>query len=175
MSELEEWETEPDELWINECVCLRRSHLGHWCGYVGVGLSHPLYGKQPEDLVPKPDSFDAREYDTVRTPVIPLMLFASREDLEAGLTRLDLALDVHGGVTWAGPAHWGASPLWWIGFDCGHANDMSPETNSYYDNEELLAFKKYRNLEYAKKEVLGLARQIMNWGKSIPLLEDKVE
>ena len=42
-----EWDGEPDKVqWQGELPCLAvRSHMGHWCGYVGVSPEHPLYGK----------------------------------------------------------------------------------------------------------------------------------
>lgn len=29
----------------HQCLMVRHPSLGHWCGYVGVPLRHPLYGK----------------------------------------------------------------------------------------------------------------------------------
>ena len=42
------WETEPDSLDFEaddlRCAMRRNDLLGVWCGYVGVGPEHPLFG-----------------------------------------------------------------------------------------------------------------------------------
>jgi hypothetical protein len=48
VTDKEPWLSEPDrDSWrIKDmlCVALRDDRFGHWCGYVGVGAAHPLYG-----------------------------------------------------------------------------------------------------------------------------------
>src|SRR5690349_7808688 len=47
-----EWDGEPDKKqWQDKatglpCLANRQPRTGHWCGYVGVPKSHPLYGKE---------------------------------------------------------------------------------------------------------------------------------
>jgi hypothetical protein len=49
------WDDEPDRVdWKTvagfPAIALRHSS-GHWCGYVGLPLDHPAYGKSDEDVV----------------------------------------------------------------------------------------------------------------------------
>ena len=50
-----QWDTEPDKIQWNEestgltCLIVRHWNLGHLCGYVGVGPSHPLHGRSDND------------------------------------------------------------------------------------------------------------------------------
>ena len=49
------WDSEPDKIQWNEestgltCLIVRHPRLGYFCGYVGVGPSHPLHGKSYND------------------------------------------------------------------------------------------------------------------------------
>lgn len=135
------WQSEPDRVDFVfaglACLALRGSpHLGHWCGYVGVPREHPLYG------VP---------YD--QTP----------------------GLEVHGGLTYSDrcsgdichvPAPGMPDDVWWFGFDCGHAGDLSPGMEKFrrdviepalgrYDMREV-----YRELPYVRAEIEHLAAQL---------------
>lgn len=92
------WVDEPDrkEWRYRGLPCLMvRSHLGNWCGYVGVPPGHPWHGKNFDDV-------DVR---------------------------------VHGGLTYSdscrGQVCHVALPgdpddVWWLGFDCCHAEDLAP-------------------------------------------------
>lgn len=48
------WLEEPDRIeWEHAglpCLMERNSFSGHWCGYVGVALGHPWYGKDEDEL-----------------------------------------------------------------------------------------------------------------------------
>lgn len=50
------WSTEPDRVeWVDQatgylCLAQRSEDTGTWCGYVGVPVVHPDYGKAPEDM-----------------------------------------------------------------------------------------------------------------------------
>lgn len=48
------WKTEPHRVDFEHagfhCLALRQPVLLHWCGYVGVPPSHPLYGKSYNDV-----------------------------------------------------------------------------------------------------------------------------
>jgi hypothetical protein len=53
MSEKEPWLDEPDLDYfrIKDMLCVAIRHpWGHWCGYVGVGSKHPLYGVKCSEL-----------------------------------------------------------------------------------------------------------------------------
>lgn len=218
------WSNEPDKVqWQDEATglpCLMvRNHSGAWCGYVGVAEGHPLYGQGYSTRVPRPASFDARQYDESRTPIIAMVCESAKDD---GLVSLELAIDVHGGLTFADfcrshtredwerwckrmeesraeaaeyPvgdaarrlrewAHemtdfdaWKAKcqatgichlpddgepdRVWWLGFDCSHAGDMSPAYQASYRFSG--GDDAYRDVEYVRREVAGLAKQISEW------------
>jgi hypothetical protein len=59
--------------------------------------------------------------------------------------------DVHGGITFNGPMKCKEmEDLWVFGFDCNHTGDSAPK--------DTYAFGTYRDIEYVKSEVQGLAR-----------------
>jgi hypothetical protein len=84
-------------------------------------------------------------------------------------------VDVHGGLTFAGPC----SPeeneetsichvaregrpdhVWWFGFDCAHFGDLAPR-HAMRDREAGFEFEEtYRELPYVKAEVVNLAKQL---------------
>lgn len=71
------------------------------------------------------------------------------------------SLDVHGGVTFTGK--WEEyDPLWWFGFDCCHAWDITP---GMFALEMEMDFPTpgeavYRDLKYVKRECKKLASQL---------------
>lgn len=103
--------------------CVVRKYRTWHTGYVGVPEGHPLFGKDYSDEVDPPDSWGDRTYDDVRTPVIPMMF---RRNKEAAVS-IDLAVDVHGGVTFSSQdlpvPDADSAGLWWFGFDVNHAGD----------------------------------------------------
>lgn len=134
------WNDEPDkEQWIDEatslpCLLKRQEHLGHLCGYVGVPPGHPLYG------------------------------------VDTDYEEMDLL--VHGGVTYAafcqedGPecetiCHTTEpgdfEPAFWIGFDCMHYRDASPQDIT---RGHVVGDARYRDVAYVKKECAILAGQL---------------
>jgi len=74
---------------------------------------------------------------------------------------IDLALRVHGGITWADNHVPMNKPdgLWWFGFDCAHAGDLCPSM------EEHTQFpgNVYRNQSYVVSEVQSLAAQLKDY------------
>lgn len=130
----EPWKGEPDkEQWTYKgypCLIVRTRVTGALCGYVGVTARHPYYHRS------------ASELDADTTPV-----------------------SVHGGVTYMGfdsgniysvleqTDTW--KDIWWIGFDCSHLGDYSP--NLQMDSE----FKEhYWTLQEVRGEVERLADQL---------------
>lgn len=130
-----EWENEPDKKqWGDESTglpCLIvRNYSGALCGYVGLPPSHPLYGK---------------EYD-------------------------DVAVDCHGGLTFAGQcqepvnecegvchkAPEGEDNVWWLGFDCHHYMDKTPQDFILKREEGAV----YRDFAYVTAQVQHLATQL---------------
>jgi hypothetical protein len=73
---------------------------------------------------------------------------------------------VHGGVTFSGrmPETKGRA-VWWIGFDCGHAGDMSPGIlvsllGINHDTTSLLYSDEYRDIDYVRSECNLLANNL---------------
>ena len=115
------------------CV-LNRNNMGAWCGYVGVPSGHPWHSV---------------DYDGI-----------------------DAA--VHGGVTWS-EMHVPGLPadttwevdgvhevLWWVGFDCIHAGDVSLSDLHMEDIGLIRPHPDrgaYRTMQYARGAVESLAMQ----------------
>jgi hypothetical protein len=140
------WNQEPDKLQYEDettglpCLIKRSPVMGVLCGYVGLSPSHPWHGL---------------DYDEV-------------ED----------SIRVHGGLTFAGLCEEGKPhessishipapgepdvPVWWIGFDAGHAFDRLPamearERQMGFPPITHSEFSEYRTLEYLQAEVSKLA------------------
>lgn len=70
---------------------------------------------------------------------------------------------VHGGVTFTGrmPETKGRA-VWWVGFDCGHAGDMSPGIlmklmDIDFDTTGRLYLEEYRDIDYVRNQCNALA------------------
>ena len=128
-----EWDGEPDRLqWTDKATdmaCLIvRNRMGGLCGYVAVEHGHPLYGK----------SYDSDAAD----------------------------VEVHGGLTYSDrcaghichvPEPGKPDDVWWLGFDCSHAYDLSPGMLKYDPPE---TYEEYRPIAYVQGEVTSLAKQL---------------
>jgi hypothetical protein len=132
------WDGEPDKVqWRDAttgltCLAKRSPVLGAWCGYVGVDRTHPWHGKP---------------YD-------------------------DLPVEVHGGLSFADGCQEGPQEstvchipepgqpddLWWFGFDCGHAWDISPGLR--FQAEDRLEGTSYKPLPLVRDWCTLLALQI---------------
>lgn len=140
------WDDEPDKVqWQDEatglpCLAIRHQRSGHFCGYVGVAEGHPLFGRSGED-----------------------------------------ELEAHGGLTFGGafcsdeheshsichkPGPGEPDHVWWVGFDCAHARDLSPGLQAtlrdvlparerLHDHGET-----YRDLVYVQEQCRLLAQQL---------------
>ncbi len=127
------WDDEPDELDFAfgdvRCRIVRHPRLGMLNGYVAIPPSHPWYGKSYDDL--DPDEGDG--------------------------------VEVHGGLTFAGTfdeatyATADGQPLWWVGFDTGHAGDYQPGMTDLGIPNPWPG--EYRTLNYVRGECEHLARQ----------------
>lgn len=144
------WQHEPDKRqWQDEetglpCLIVRGPY-GAWCGYVGISEGHPLFKKDYSGL-----------YD----------------------------IDVHGGLTFSNgcqhsddegygvchlPDEGEPDNVWWLGFDCSHASDLSPGMEALrrkhfpeHLNTELPEEYRdvYRDIDYVTAEVRSLAKQL---------------
>lgn len=143
-----DWDGEPDKAhWKDaatgfDCLAVRHETSGHWCGYVGVTDSHPAFGK---------------DYDEV-------------------------SVKVHGGLTFSGLCQETTSPergichipypgdpdrVWWLGFDCAHAWDYSPNDQKMSDERgypfTIMSDASYRTLAYVQSECRDLACQLRDF------------
>lgn len=137
---------------------------GFRCGYVGVPKKSKLYGKNYSDCLDvKFEDIDNRKVDKVG--IIPLLI-AALNDSE--YVPLDVYFNVHWSLTFAGDNHpVEDSELWWLGFDCGHAEDgidtkkveeiWGEEINPLYFDWEV------RSLEYVQQECKNLVDQIIEY------------
>lgn len=143
------WDNEPDKLqWQDEatglpCLIVRNCRVtGALCGYVGVVEGHPDFGKS---------------YD-------------------------DVEVEVHGGLTFAAfctesdneaehichiPDPGEPTHVWWLGFDCSHGGDVSPQMDAHMRKTPLGVMSygadwqpTYKALGYVKAEVTSLAAQL---------------
>lgn len=142
------WDSEPDKVqWPDAetglpCLAVRNDS-GAWCGYVGVAEGHAYFGLSYDDD--------------------------------------EISVDVHGGLTFAdfcspyrkehGICHVVGEGendrVWWLGFDCAHANDRIPLFGTMGELAQLLdlatsrgPLRSYRTLEYVQAECARLARQL---------------
>lgn len=69
---------------------------------------------------------------------------------------------VHGGITFYGSLNEidnsNLHGYKWVGFDCGHYNDISPINTFEYDSN----YAEYRDLEYVESELKKLSYQVYN-------------
>lgn len=136
------WQDEPDkEQWQDEATgyaCLiKRSQMGALCGYVGVPEGHPWHGK---------------DYDDVQTAG------GGWPDPHGGLTYAASCQEGPEGQTVCHvPAPGEPEPLWWLGFDCAHAWDISPALEAMRSMR--IPDSSYKTIAYVKAECARLAEQ----------------
>lgn len=134
------WENEPDKAqWIDpntdlDCLIVRARVTGALCGYVGTPPGHPWH------------------------------------------ERVEVNAEVHGGVTFTDFCMEGAEDgpgvchipetgrpanVWWVGFDCAHAWDVSPTLNAQFPDLNLAEALggTYRDFGYVRQQVTILALQ----------------
>jgi hypothetical protein len=151
-----EWDNEPDKMqWPDPSTglpCLIvRGPSGALCGYVGVGPTHPWYGK------------DHLHGCTLREP-------CGNEYCEHSPGAI---VGAHGGLTYSDPCaesddehgicHIAEAgdfePAWWFGFDCAHLWDIAPGT-PYTFGQVFDSPRTYKALAYVRAQVTALAAQI---------------
>lgn len=135
----------------------------HRCGYVGVPSGHPFHSKscsEQLDLIRR-ESVDGAVLGK-KSPIL-VVTATCGSDGEGVIRRsLDVACDVHGGLTYAGQlkAEYDTNNLWWFGFDCAHLDDAEIELDPRHSR----SFREgeVRTLEYVVSECESLARQIVD-------------
>lgn len=147
------WHNEPDRVEFEHqgFPCLaNRNALLTWCGYVAVPRGHPLW---------EVDFPSCSKKKTCKT--------YCKHSPEA-------MLEVHGGLTYAGhcqgeichvPKPGEPDDVWWFGFDCGHAFDLTPgfltlEKTIPGFKYSMLEHETYRDLVFVKGEIRRLANQL---------------
>lgn len=91
------------------------------CGYVGIPIGHPLYGKGYDDYLEiKKSDIGGREV----SGIFPLLCACLDDDERI---KIEAYFQCHGGITFADGGKQSTYPiesdLWWFGFDCGHCDD----------------------------------------------------
>jgi hypothetical protein len=125
------WESEPDSLDFEAegLPCkMRRGGYDAWCGYVGIGSEHPLYGLPTNHPLKLPSSwFDGRKLDQGLGPMDLFIHMLGAKSMDDSCP-ISIAFHVHGGVDYADDhvPHQEPDGRWWFGFDCGHAGDYLP-------------------------------------------------
>lgn len=146
------WIDEPDKVvWKDtetnlDCM-IRRNHFGVWCGYVGVPQEHPTYGKPYYNNNEEDEKYD------------PIQEYINN-------------IEVHGGLTFSSPCstdedemgicHKSDKAVYWFGFDCAHYGDYLPffDMMKGFIPPSSIRYEIYRDMAYAKAEVLSLAKQL---------------
>jgi hypothetical protein len=155
-----ESQREPDKRqWIDEatgldCLAVRHSQSGHWCGYVGIAEGHPFFEVGYDECRVQCEQNRDEGYcdwDNDHTP--------------------NRVVRVHGGLTYADFCREGAEEtgvchipfdgrparIWWLGFDCAHCDDVSPSMRQYLPDTPNSV---YRTLDYVQSQCADLAQQL---------------
>lgn len=153
-----EWQDEPDKLsWTDEetglpCLIVR-NRGGALCGYVGVDPSHPWHRVEYGEHI-GPSCGEDWCYEHTPEGVV----------------------SVHGGLTYSAGCQHSASEdsgichipdpgqtddVWWFGFDTAHSGDYCPAHSALGDVFTQREWETYRNVDYVRTEVAGLARQLV--------------
>lgn len=137
------WDAEPDKRqWLDPtsglpCLVVRHPSLGHLCGYVGVPSGHPWHGVDYDDLSPSPNVHGG-------------LTFSDRCQHEADPSKS--ICHIPGGAE--------TDDVWWLGFDCAHAYDLSPGLSIAVGQFQGLGDgDRYRDFSYVVAECESLAGQ----------------
>lgn len=145
------WDDEPDKRqWQDEATglpCLMvRGPGGHWCGYVGVDATHPLFQKDYSHLYE--GDLDIEVHGGLTFSAV----CADSADEKEGICHV--------------PSKGEPDHVWWFGFDCAHSGDYSPKSAAYgpdrfggYDGNDWHS-ETYKTTDYVAREVRRLAAQL---------------
>lgn len=191
------WQDEPDTYrWTHadlHCYVFRHMLVtGGLNGYVAVTPDHPWWGKTYNECIATPTCDtapppDFNEWARVGLPVPPegsRMRSMMSEPRWSCSHQIDSLIEVHGGVTYAGPMtaindeheeHFD----WGFGFDTGHAGDVTPAMDAtlrmiylskpggaaeWAEHVRIMHSgpfgNTYKNLAYVKAETERLAEQL---------------
>lgn len=148
------------------CCIVRMGHSGCLNGYVAVDKTHPFYKKDYSDKI-KVEDINKVKFNKNYI----FLLTLEKEDIENNELRIDLALNVHGGITYSDNCliyieDGLFGDLWWFGFNTSHAWDIKPY-QTYIDRKHPLIDKelKYRDFDYVERQTKKLANQLKTWKK----------
>lgn len=151
------------------CCIARMSHSGVLNGYVAVEKSHPFFGKKYSEKI------TLESEPVFNGNFIGLLLATGDSDHKENRYSLDMALNVHGGLTYSDDGLFGIDKevfgdLWWFGFDTAHAGDANgfimPDFPSFPDDE-------YRDMKYVRNETEKLADQLAQFANKPKELASK--
>ena len=137
------WQGEPDKVqWQDPdtglpCLAVR-STTGSWCGYVGTPQDHPFFGLD----------YDDEKIDVEVHGGLTFSGFCAKDDKEHGICHR--------------PDPGEPDKVWWLGFDCSHAGDLTPGLAATLKKYGAPSFPGviYRDLVYLKSQVAKLALQL---------------
>jgi len=162
-----EYKNEPDnDFWIEGDVpCFAsRNPMDCWCGYCGLPKNSPLYEKESDYKIKITDELLERHLDIDEIGCLNIFFSDIEDD---GLCPINCLIRCHGGITFSDKFKMDDFPkeyqsFWWIGFDCSHCNDLSPER--FYEKpsnlEWMLKNQTYRTLKYVKECVTKMIGDI---------------
>lgn len=138
-------------------VVLWFSKRNHYCGYVGLPPGHPLYKcgySQSADCLVEPAK-QAMEKPVGKRGAIPLLAAVMSGRFSPTPEHV---FDVHGSLTYAngGNGYPVEGDEWWLGFDCGHANDSPEKCTLAYCEAECESLAAQIRAAVAKAEAGGL-------------------
>lgn len=148
------------------CCVKRINWSGNLNGYVAVTKEHPFYGKEYNEHVVVGD-MDSVAFNG---NYIGLLCHSLSAEAQTGMLSLDLAINVHGGLTFSRGYLNGIDKdvfgeLWWFGFDTAHAGDLRPFQTDI-DRQYPCLDDEYRDFEYVKEQTISLAEQLSKYGVS---------
>lgn len=136
----------------------------HRCGYVAVPEGHVLYGIDCSEQIPQITQEVVNNATLGKKSAIILLTASVGADDEDSIRRsLDVLVDVHGGLTFAGQANSSRLPdsSWWFGFDCAHAGDAPIELSEIDRKYGIGQGATVRTLEYCIEECESMAAQLV--------------
>lgn len=166
------WNDEPNDFMLTAFglpVRARRHELwGHWCGFVGVPPSHPLFGHHFRDPVPHPPGMMKRPFAVDEHGALNVLTSTfDHAEWGEGYASVSLIIGAHGGLSYAGHLH-GDAENWYFGFDCSHAGDLQPlALDVGIDPEWYLSVSVYRTMAFVQSECLNLAEQLAAYGSEV--------
>lgn len=180
-----EWINEPDKKqWTDEetglpCLIVRTPWGGNLCGYVGVTSNHPFHGKEYSvdgleievhgglTFASGCASHSEESFQKWRTYMIDSKPEAAKYPQgDAARRWKDSGHLIDDYAAWCDfitsrsichiPGEGEPDSVWWFGFDCAHAWDISPATDRNYHGSD----SEYRDFDYVTRECQSLARQL---------------